>query len=63
MDREEIKKIMNDAEFPKGLKLGQSLMVWWWITFSHTRFVYFLERLKIGQYILFAYRDAKNHNK
>jgi len=56
--KEEQKEILENANFPHRLTAKQTFNVLWWTIFNKKKFNHFIQRLKDGMSIIFAYEEA-----
>lgn len=51
----EVIKVLNNANFPKGLTTKQSLIVFWWCVFNKKMMNKFIHAIECGMSLMFAF--------
>lgn len=63
LTNKEITDILTKAKYPVGLTFGQAFLVFLWTIFNKKKFFIFIEKLKNGMYIKFAYNDTRKNER
>jgi hypothetical protein len=63
LTNKEITDILKKVNYPSGLTFGQAFLVFLWTIFNKKKFYIFIEKLKNGMSLKFAYNNTRKNEK